>query len=73
MQNSMVVFFASILGWKHPFWASLVQKMKIVSFTCNLIHYELKYEQLNDDVHSFYFLTILLFMVILFEKIKTVC
>ena len=30
MQNLMAVFFASILGWKPPFWASLVQKMKIV-------------------------------------------
>ena len=38
MQNSMVVFLASILGWKHPFWASLVQKIKIVSFSWNLIH-----------------------------------
>ena len=32
MQNSMAVFLASVLGWKYPFWASLVQKMKIVSF-----------------------------------------
>ena len=33
MHNSMAVFFAFVLGWKHPFWASLVQKMEIVSFS----------------------------------------
>ena len=38
MQNSMALFFASVWGRKHPFWASLVQKMKIVSFSWNLIH-----------------------------------
>ena len=38
MQNSMAVFFSSVLDWKHPFWVSLAQKMKIVSFSWNLIH-----------------------------------
>ena len=38
MQNSMTVFFASVLDGKHPFWARLIQKMKIVSFSLNLIH-----------------------------------
>ena len=33
MQNSMVVFIASVLRWKYSLWASLVQKMKIVSFS----------------------------------------
>ena len=33
----------------------------------------LKYEDLSGDVHSFYFLTILLFMANLFQKIKIVC
>ena len=37
-QNSMAVFFSSVLDWKHPFWVSLAQKMKIVSFRWNLIH-----------------------------------
>ena len=32
IQNSMVVFFSSVLGWKHPFLVSLAQKMKTVSF-----------------------------------------
>ena len=38
MKNSMTVFFASVLSWKYAFWASLVQKMKIVSFSWSLIH-----------------------------------
>ena len=33
MQNSMVVFIASVLRWKYSLWASFVQKMKIVSFS----------------------------------------
>ena len=37
-QNSMAVFFSSVLDWKHHFWVSLAQKMKIVSFSWNLIH-----------------------------------
>ena len=32
------MFFASVLSLKCPFWAGLVQKMKIVSFGWNLIH-----------------------------------
>ena len=38
MQNSMALFLASALGWKHPFGTSLVQRMKIVCFSWNLIH-----------------------------------
>ena len=38
MQNSMSVFFTSVLGWKHPFWVNLVQEIKIVSFSWNLRH-----------------------------------
>ena len=33
VQNSMAVFFGSVLGWKYPFWESLVQIMKIVGFS----------------------------------------
>ena len=29
MQNLKLVFIASVLYWKYPFWVSLVQKMKI--------------------------------------------
>ena len=37
MQNSMVVFNFSVLEWKHPFWANLVEKIKIVSLSWNLV------------------------------------
>ena len=33
MQNSLLVFIASVLDWNYPFWASLVQKMKMISFS----------------------------------------
>ena len=71
MQNSMAVFFSSVLDWKHPFWVSLAQKMKIGSFSWNLIN---SLTQIwSGDVHSFYFLAILLLMANLFQKIKIVC
>ena len=33
MQDSVVLFTFSVLDWKHPFWANLVQKIKIVILT----------------------------------------
>ena len=33
MQNSMGLFTFSLLDRKHPFWANLAQKIKIVSLT----------------------------------------
>ena len=33
----MTLFTFSILEWKHPFWANLVQKIKIVSLSWNLV------------------------------------
>ena len=36
MQNSMVMFTFSVSKWKYPFWANLVQKIKIVSLCWNL-------------------------------------
>ena len=35
--NSVVQFTFSVLEGKHPFWANLVQKIKIVSLSQNLI------------------------------------
>ena len=35
MQNSMVMFF-SVIDWKYPFWANLVQKIKFVNLSWNL-------------------------------------
>ena len=31
MQNLVVLFTFSVFDWKYPFWANLVQKIKIVS------------------------------------------
>ena len=37
MQNSMVVFTFSVLHQKRPFWANLIQKIKTVSLSWNLV------------------------------------
>ena len=37
MHNSMVMFTFSVVDWECPFWASLVQKIKIVSLSWNLV------------------------------------
>ena len=34
----MALFIFSILGWKHLFWANLVEKIIIVSLSLNLAH-----------------------------------
>ena len=36
-QNSMVLFTFSVFNREYPFWVSLVQKLKIVSFSWNLV------------------------------------
>ena len=33
MQNAMALFTFSVLDRKHPFWANLVQKFKLVSLS----------------------------------------
>ena len=37
MQNSMLMFTFSGFDWKYPFWANLVQKVKIISWSWNLV------------------------------------
>ena len=37
MQNSMAMFNFSAFYWKYPFWANLVQKIKIVSLGSNFV------------------------------------
>ena len=37
MQNSMVMFILSVFEWKYPFWANLVQKVKILTLSWNLV------------------------------------
>ena len=37
MQNSMILFTFFVFEWKYPFWANLVQKVKIISWSWNLV------------------------------------
>ena len=37
IQNSMVIFTFSVFDWKYPFWANLVQKIKVISLSWNLV------------------------------------
>ena len=37
MQNSKTMFTFSVLDWKYTFWGSLIQKIKIVSWSWNLV------------------------------------
>ena len=37
MWNSMALFIFSVLDRKHPFWANLVQKIKVVSLSWNVV------------------------------------
>ena len=37
MQNSMVMFILSVFDWKYPFWVNLVKKIKIISWSGNLV------------------------------------
>ena len=37
MQNSMVMFILSVFDWKYPFWANLVQKVKLICLSWNLV------------------------------------
>ena len=37
MQNSMMIFSFLVFEWKYPFWANLVQNIKIVTLCWNLV------------------------------------
>ena len=37
MQNSMMLFICFVFEWKYPFWVNLVQKIKIISLSWNLV------------------------------------
>ena len=54
MQNSMVMFTFFFFGRKYPFWANLVQKIKIVSFE-TWYHAKFEYAEFNDALHFFCF------------------
>ena len=56
MQNSVVVFSFSVLDRKNPFWANLVQKIKIVSLSWNLVPRLIRILEFNGELHCFCFL-----------------
>ena len=37
MQNSMVMFTFSVFDWNYPFWVKLIQKIKMVNLSWNLV------------------------------------
>ena len=74
IQNSIVVFIASVLDWEYPFWASLIQKMKTVSFSWNLILCLTHIWRIQWWCPLFLFLNgSILFAVDFFQKIKITC
>ena len=58
MQNSMVVFTFSVLDQKNPFRANLVQKIKIVSLSWNLVQNLIRICRIQWWCSLFLFLTI---------------
>ena len=56
IQNSMVMFPFSVFDGKYPFWEKMVQKIKIVSLSLNLVPRLIWiYRKLSGDVHFFRF------------------
>ena len=70
MENSMVVFAFSVLVRKHPLWANLSQKIKIVSLSWNLLPRLIEYVEFNGYIHFFYFRTETPFLGKLVQKIN---
>ena len=53
MHNSMMMFIFPIFHWKYPFWANLVQKIKIA---CEIRFLDLlEYPEFSGDSHFFRF------------------
>ena len=57
MQNSFVVFTFSVFDQKHTFWANLVQKIKIVSLSWNLISRKIGIDRIQWCCSFFQFST----------------
>ena len=74
MENSMIVFIACLLDWKYPYWACLVEKMKVVSFSWNLVLSLTHIWRVQWLCSLFLFMNRnILFVANLFQKIKIVC
>ena len=58
MQNSMVVYTFSVLNQKNPFWANVVQKIKIASLSWNLVPRLIRICRIQWWCSLFLFLTI---------------
>ena len=48
----MVMFTFSVFDWKYPFWENLVQKIKIVSLSRNLVSRLIKLLELNKRINT---------------------
>ena len=59
MQNSMMLLTFFVFDWKYPFWANLVQKIKIISLSwklvLTLIQNWVSNAELSGHVHFFCF------------------
>ena len=62
MQNSMALSSLSVFDWKYPFWASLVEKVKIVRLNWNLVASLIDYVEFNGVAHFFLFRPEILFL-----------
>ena len=72
MQNSMMVFIASVLYWKYPFWVNL--KKKIAGFSWNLVLSLTHLWRIQRWCSLVLFLIgNILFMANFFQTIKIVC
>ena len=73
-QNSMVVLILSVLDCKYPFWINLVQEIKTVSLSWNLVLRIIRIWRIQSWCSlSFFFLTGSIFLVEnLIQKIKIV-
>ena len=55
MQNSMVMFIFFVFDWKYPFWANLIKKIKIISWSLNLVARLIRVCWIQWFVHFFPF------------------
>ena len=71
MQNSMVMFTFSVFDQKYPFWGNLVQKVKIISWSWNLVPRLIRIYRIQCWCSLFLFLMgNMLFGQILSKKLK---
>ena len=53
----MTVFSFSVLDWKHPFWANLFQKTKIVILSSDLVPRQIRIYKIQQWFSLFLFYT----------------